>query len=282
MAGRDLFGDGEIRLIVRCDDIGLNHATNQAFARVAREGIVTAASVMVTTPWLDEAVEILREHPALDTGVHVCLNSEWWPYRWGPVTPAGRVSSLVDEWGRFLPTRAAVMARSPDLDEAEREMRAQVAAAQCRGLTISYMDHHMLTIVADPGLRARFEAVGRSLGLALSGWFGERHGPAIYSAPPEKKAEVMIEGLRSLTEPGLYLVMAHPALDEPEMRALRDLNPDGLADVARHRQAEMEMLCDPRLREVIAERGIVLTGYTELRGRFLSHMATPALWRDLA
>src|ERR1043166_7692325 len=98
----DLFNDGKVRLVIRCDDIGFCHAANMAFEKIADTGKVSAVSVIVNTPWLDEAVEILKRHPEISVGVHCCLNSEWVPYRWGPVLPAKEVPSLVDEWGKFF------------------------------------------------------------------------------------------------------------------------------------------------------------------------------------
>src|SRR5262245_2250084 len=84
----NLFGDDKIRLIVRADDFGFSHASNMALEKLCGEGVITAASVIVNTGWLDETVEILRKHPQVSVGVHVCLNSEWVPYKWGPVLPA--------------------------------------------------------------------------------------------------------------------------------------------------------------------------------------------------
>ena len=72
------------RLIIRTDDIGFCHGVNMAFKRVAEQGIVTSASVIVNTPWLDEAVAILKAHPEISVGVHLALNSEWREYKWGP------------------------------------------------------------------------------------------------------------------------------------------------------------------------------------------------------
>lgn len=274
-ASLDLFGDGQIHLVVRVDDIGFCHAANEAFRRIAEEGVVTAASVIVNTPWLDEAVAILRDHPQVSVGVHTCLNSEWVPYRWGPVLPATEVPTLVDEWGHFFGTRADLQAHHPSLDEIEREIRAQIDLALRKGLNLSYLDHHMGAAVETPAMRARFERIARDHGLAISRYFGERAGPAIYSVSPEAKADTLIEGLEAITDPGLYLLVVHPGLDQPEMQVLRDLNPTGLPDMARHRQAETDALCDPRLRRLIERRHIQLADYNLLRERFLDRMIRP-------
>src|SRR3954467_6508025 len=72
----NLFGDDKIRLVVRADDFGFSHASNMALERLLNEGTITAAGVIVNTGWLDETVEILKKHPEVSIGVHVCLNSE--------------------------------------------------------------------------------------------------------------------------------------------------------------------------------------------------------------
>src|SRR5688572_11949570 len=110
------FNDEKIRLIVRADDFGFCHASNMALEKLCNEGVITAASVIVNTGWLDETVAILKKHPRVSVGVHVCLNSEWVPYKWGPVLPAKEVPSLVDEWGHFFGTRKDMLAARPNLD----------------------------------------------------------------------------------------------------------------------------------------------------------------------
>lgn len=274
-APADLFGDGEIRLIVRCDDIGMNHATNMAFERVAREGIVTAASVLVTTPWLGEAVEILRRHPEISAGVHLCLNAEWLNYRWGPVTPWTEVPSLVDEWGHFWPTRALFNEHRPRLEDIERELRAQVDLALRHGLRLAYIDHHMGTAGETPERQDILERIARDHGIGISRWYGETQAANIYSVSPEAKTEALLDGLAAITEPGLYLAVMHVALDHPEMAVLQDAHPWAPSPVSAYRAAETEALCDPRLRQIIDSRGIRLVGYNTLRARFLDRVRNP-------
>ncbi len=271
----DPFGDGKIRLVIRLDDMGMNHAVNQSFKQIAETGKVSAVSILVNTPWLDEAVELAKQYPDISYGVHTCLNSEWVPYRWGPVLPPNEVPSLVDEWGKFHGTRADLLAGNPDPDEMEREIRAQIDLALAKGLNISYLDHHMGAAVSTPEFRERFERIAEDYGLAVSRWFGEAAGPAVYPVEPEKKLDFVLDGLRALEEPGIYLMVMHPALDVPEMRALTDLNPTGLDNMPAHRQAETDLLMDARLAELLEERGIELVGYDVLRERFLEHMTPP-------
>lgn len=272
----NLFGDDKIRLIVRADDFGFSHSSNMALEKLCSDGVLTAASVIVNTGWLDETVAILKKHPHVSVGVHVCLNSEWVPYKWGPVLPATDVPSLVDEWGHFFGTRKDMLAHKPDLDEVEREIRAQVDLAIRKGLKISYMDHHMGAAVTTPELRERFVKVAREYNLGISRWFGEVQGPIVYNVEPARKSEFLLTELKKLTKPGTYLVVCHTLVKTPEVEVLRDLNVTGPKNMAEHRQAELDMLCDPRLRRLIEEKGIELVGYDTLQEKFLSQMRPPA------
>jgi predicted glycoside hydrolase/deacetylase ChbG (UPF0249 family) len=265
----NFFGDDKIRLVVRADDFGFTHASNMALEKILDEGTITAVSVIVNTGWLDETVEILKKHPEVSVGVHVCLNSEWVPYKWGPVLPANQVPSLVDEWGHFFGTRKDLLAHQPNPDEVEKEIRAQVDLAIRKGLKVSYMDHHMSAAVTTPEMRERFVKVAKEYDLGISRWFGEAQGPVVYSVEPKKKTDFLVSELRKLDAPGVYLIVCHCAIKTPEIEALHDLNSVGPKNMADHRQAECDMLCSPRLKNVIKEKGIELVGYDTLRAKFL-------------
>ena len=271
----NVFNDDKVRLIVRADDFGFSHASNMALERLCKEGTITAASVIVCTGWLDETVEILKKYPHVSVGVHVALNSEWVPYRWGPVLPAKEVPSLVDEWGHFFGTRKDMLAHNPNMDEVEAEIRAQVELAIRKGLKVSYMDHHMGAAVTTPAMRERFVKVAKEKGLAISRWFGEQPGPIIYSVPPNGKSDFLVAELEKITKPGLYLIVSHCVIKSPEVEVLRDLNPTGPKNMAEHRQAECDALCDPRLKELIEKKGIELVGYDTLREKHLAQMRQP-------
>ncbi len=271
----NLFNDDKIRLVIRVDDIGFCHAANMAFKKIAEEGCVSAASVMVNTPWLDEAVEILKEHPEISVGVHTCLNSEWTPYRWGPVLPYSEVPTLVDEWGKFFPTCKQFRANNPNVDEVEKELRAQVDLALKKGLKVSYIDHHMGAAVQTPEMKKRFTQIAKDYGLAVSRWFSEVDKVGIYDIDPDKKADVLVKGIGKLKDPGIYLTVCHPGMNTPEMAALKDVHPHGLKNMSVHREAETMALCDPRLKKVIEEKNIELIGYDILREKFLDKMKIP-------
>jgi predicted glycoside hydrolase/deacetylase ChbG (UPF0249 family) len=262
----DIFGDRRIRLIFRLDDIGFSHASNRGLQQILdRGGCASAVSVLVNGEWVDETIGILARHPRLSAGVHLCLNCEWRTSRWGPVSRPETVRSLVDEQGKFLGTRAELVARNPDPDEVETELRAQIELAIAKGLKPSYLDLHMSAAASTPAMKERLVRVARSFGLPVSRWNGELPGPGIYHHGPAAKLAVLLEGLRRLREPGVYVIVCHVADDTPELRALEDVNPATPQPMWEHRVAEMEMLCDPALREAIVEQGIEIVGYEEVR-----------------
>lgn len=263
----------KMRLVIRIDDIGFCHASNMALERLLTEnGCVTAVSVLVNGPWFDETVEILKAHPEVSVGVHICLNSEWRGLRWGPVLPANEVPTLVDKWGHFYGTRADMMANNPSLAEIDKEIRAQIDRALAKGLKLSYLDHHMGAAVQTPEMRAQFEKIAADYRLAISRYFGERYEPNIYSVPPANKLEVLTTEIDKLSDPGIYLLVAHVGANTPELSALKDLNLTGLVNMAEHRQAELDALCDPRFRQLLDRKQIELVGYDTLQQQFLKEM----------
>lgn len=252
------------RLVVRLDDLGFCHAANEACRRILCEGVCTSLSTIVTTPWLDEAVDIAKAHPGASYGVHLTLNSEWREYRWGPVSAPADVPSLVDASGRFFGTRRELMAKGPRTAEVARELRAQIERAMAMGLPVSYCDNHMGTAISTLEFQEAMEQIAADYRIGISRYFGEVDAPGVYTIPPERKASAAVRTLEQLVPGMLYLMVFHPGTDTPELAAMTDLNETGLAGMSLHRQAETDLLCGADFSQAIARRGIDLVGYAEL------------------
>jgi len=234
-------------LLIRIDDIGMNHSVNMALQQLADTKMPLSASVMFACPWYQEAVAILKKNPQIAVGVHLVLNSEWKYYRWGPVLGARAVPSLVDSVGYFLPSSDAFLASHYDLGEVERELTAQVERAVRSGLKIEYVDYHMGTAVSTPDLRAIVERIAAKFAVGISRYFAES-SYTTFAAPIAQKQAVFHAHLDSLVPNRVNLVVVHVAQATPEIRVLVDMNDpeqntaSGEPLMALHRQAELDML----------------------------------------
>ena len=122
------------------DDFGAAHAVNEAVERGAREGIVTAASLMVGGDACADAVERARRLPALGVGLHVVLIDG------RPVLPPERIPALVGADGCFradMVRTAFAIALSPTVRaQMHAEIEAQFAAFAATGLTLDHVNAH--------------------------------------------------------------------------------------------------------------------------------------------
>ncbi|ABF10281.1 hopanoid biosynthesis associated protein HpnK [Cupriavidus metallidurans] len=151
-------------LIVTADDFGLHHDINEAVERAHCQGILNAASLMVSSPAAADAVERARRLPGLRVGLHLVLAD-------GVATlPYDQIPDLVDASGRFgsamvrdgfrfffLPRVRAQLAA---------EIRAQFEAFAATGLPLDHVNAHkhfhlhptvlslILSIGRDYGMRA--------------------------------------------------------------------------------------------------------------------------------
>lgn len=255
------------RLIIRADDIGFCHGVNMAFKRVADQGMVSSASVIVNTPWFDEAVEILKQHPEISVGIHLNLNSEWKEFKWGPVMPYDEVPSLVNPFGKFYGTRKEFFSHRPKIREVAKELRAQIDLAQRKGLKISYIDNHMSTAISTLEFQEEMEKIAREYHIGISRYFGEREVKIVYDVPPEQKLAQALTNLNIVTDGGLYLLVCHLGTDDAEMQAMTDLNTFAPKNMARHRQAEADVLCSPEYQAALRAKGIQLIGYKDIVGQ---------------
>ena len=259
-------------LLVRIDDIGMSHAVNQALQELADTRMPLSASVLFVCPWYQEAVEILKQNPHISVGVHLALNSEWKGYRWGPILGKEAVPTLVDSVGYFTSSTEQFLARTYDLGEVERELTAQVERARRSGLKIDYVDYHMGTAVATPQLRAVVERIAAKYGLGISRYFGETDH-TMFDTPIADKQSAFLTYLESLTPKSVNLVVAHVGRATPELAALVDMNDPtqnttaGEPLMAKHRQAELDMLLSPEFARLRAARSITLLTYADLMQR---------------
>jgi predicted glycoside hydrolase/deacetylase ChbG (UPF0249 family) len=223
-------GPDDRLVIITCGGLGASHAANVGVYEAVRDGLGTSAALMVPCGWAREAAARYRGE---DVGVSLTLNAELERVRWGPVTQS---PSLLDGDGGF-PRTAPDLWDHADLDEARRELRAQVERAILWGFDVTHLDDHLGALQ----LKAEFFdvyldlAVEFGLPVRLSGASTERTigFPSRKLAaeegvvfPDHLVGAARVGSRRSIEravlelKPGVTELCVHPAIDTPELRAL--------------------------------------------------------------
>lgn len=260
-------GKGAIKLVVRADDIGSCHTANLACIKAYQEGIARSVEVQAPCPWFNEAVQMLRENPGYDVGVHLTLTSEWENYKWGPLTQS---PSLVDEQGYFYPMTSQRADFPPKtgflecgwkIEEVERELRAQIELAKKLIPQVSHLSSHMGTPTCTPQLRALVAKLAQEYKLPIETPGAQYlRWAADSKATAEQREAALVKALEGVG-PGTWIVIEHPGADTEEMRAMGH---KGYWEVASHRDGVTKSFTSPKVKEVIQRRGIQLASYKDL------------------
>jgi len=278
-------------LILTADDFGASPRANAAILRAHREGVLAAASLMVTGGAAAEAVAMAQAHPALRVGLHLVLVDGA-----SALGPAG-APRLVGREGRFpaSPLAAGLLygLRPGVRDELAAEIRAQFGRFAATGLPLDHVNgHHHLhmhpavwpLVVAEAercgaaGLRVtrddlrmalRWDRRGvavRAAHAAALAWLARRcrRGPAgrrlrrvdrVYGVlQVGEMTEAYLLWLLEAIPPADAEILFHPGA---ERGAMRDGGPD----------LETQALASPAVRAAIAARGFRTGGYSDLTGR---------------
>ena len=255
-------------LVVTADDFGNDVAVNEAVEIAHRDGILTAASLMVGGPAAADAVARARRLPDLGVGLHLTLVDGT------PVLPPEQVPGLVDATGRFRDNMALAGAAMFFLPATRRqlaaEIEAQFAAFAATGLPLDHVNahkhfhlhptiagliaHHRRALRPARGARAaraRRAVADRSVGEARRGALPRGGGSRCRARCSGcKHSGAMTADRLAQRSPrcptGLSEIYLHPAT--------RDDYP-GHGPAYRHR-AELAALLDPGIRQQIAAAGV--------------------------
>ncbi len=269
-------------VVIHADDVSLCQASLDAFVDLVDFGLVSSGSLMVPCPWFPATARFCREHDAVDMGVHITLNCEWRDYRWGPISTNDSATGLVDSEG-YCPLHPGLLWENVSPQAAVHEARAQLARALAAGVDVTHLDEHM-GVMAHPGLlpaytdfvlqqRLPIRWVEDSSSNGGDEWWQTAHqqrrrvaeaGFALFDADyglpldnPHGQPERLRAILAGLAPGSLSLVVAHPAKDTPELRALA---PDWPSRVANY-----EALMCQETRQFARQQGIQMIGFRPLR-----------------
>jgi len=267
------------RLIVTADDFGLTAGVNRGIVRAHREGIITSASLMVTGSAFEQAVELARDNPRLDLGLHFNLTIG---------NPFSLASAMLR--GRI---------RSSDV---EREFRSQVERAQEAGVQISHIDGHkhvhalprVLKVICKvapeygirairairervPGLLSLLARNTGNRGSILKQYCSGRVATAVWAAASRSGA------IRALISPVRFYGMSQTGfLDITAFARIVPDIPVGISELMCHpgycdeallntptrllqqRERELELMLNPETRELLRAAGIELVSYKDL------------------
>ena len=127
-------------LTVTADDFGLAPEVNEAVERAHREGILTAASLMVAEPHAADAVARARTMPGLGIGLHLTL------VEGSAVLPRAAIPDLIGADGRLrtdLASYGATIFFRPSVRrQVAAEIEAQFRAFAATGLPLHHVDAH--------------------------------------------------------------------------------------------------------------------------------------------
>lgn len=249
------------RLLVRSDDMASSHAANVSCIDVVKNGISRSVEIMVPCAWFFEAVQMLKQNPGIDIGVHLTVTSEWDGVKWGPITAS---PSLADWHGNFPATTGEWYNMPWKLDEVEAEFRKQIEMAMREIPNVTHISSHMGAPDVKPELKvlvkklaAEYKLIYETEGLTRIPDFGWNLAQSF-----QEKETAFIDMLGKL-EPGkTYMFVEHPADDSDEMKGYGH---KGMETVARDRNWVTQVFTSAKVKKAIQEKGIELIGYQNLK-----------------
>lgn len=278
--------DNDRAVIIHTDDIGMCHASVQAFKDLWAFGTISSGATMAPCPWFPAVSQMCRANPDMDMGVHATLNAEWESYRWGPVSTRESDSGLMDEAGYFHQWHQAVYDNASP-EAVDQEVNAQVEKALAAGIDVTHVDSHMGTIMNPKFIQSYVQAASKRLlpcmlprltakGIEMMG-VGEQEMIAYTPIMDmlEQMGIPMLDGILAMPlehtndhigvakkllgelPAGVTHFILHPSVDTPELRAIA---PDWQARVANY-----NAFMSDDLKKFLDSEDIRLIGYRALR-----------------
>jgi hopanoid biosynthesis associated protein HpnK len=275
------------RLIVTADDFGRSHSINKAVVHAHREGILTAASLIVNEPGFDEAVALAHENPGLGVGLHlslVCGRS---------ALPPEQIPGLVNGRGEFSQKPVATGFRyffqSRLREPLRAEIHAQFAKFRATGLPLDHVNGHLhlhlhpavFSILMEDAVslgiqrvRLTRDCLSRSRRMTHGHWFYRVSHAAIYEWLSRRaRRPLQQRGIRHAQI--TFGLLQNARVDEEYILKLLPELPPGDSELYSHPsldgfKPELDALVSPRVKEMVGKLGIELIRYQDLAADFHS------------
>jgi len=219
-------------LIINGDDFGASRGINRGIREAHLRGILTSTSLIINMPGSEEAAFLAHELPDLSIGLHV---------------------NFTNEGGEPVVDLA-------DSDRCGAELRHQFRLFQeLMGYLPTHLDSHH-NVHRDPRLLPLFLDLARRHGLPLREhspvrYFSEFYGQWDGVTHPEQiSVESLARMLKTEVQEGFTELSCHPGYIDSDFRSIYSFE----------REAELRTLCDPCVREVLAEQQIQLISFRDL------------------
>jgi hopanoid biosynthesis associated protein HpnK len=275
--------DSPIRLIVNGDDYGLSHGINRAIIRAHRDGILTSASLMVNENATDNAVRQAGENPRLAVGLHLTL------VRGKSSLKPSETIGLVNQRFEFGNSPTLVGMKyffsgkiRPSL---RQEIDAQFREYRRTNLRLDHVNGHLNfhlhpTVffmlkrhASDWGVRA-MRLTRDPLGLNLRVAFGRyfyRLSHAFIFAWLSARSRAALDRRRILYADRVFGLLQSGRITEDYLLKVLGSLKGGTYELYAHPDEdkhahETEALCSPRVKDLIAQRGIQLVRYCDIEG----------------
>jgi hopanoid biosynthesis associated protein HpnK len=261
-------------LIITADDFGLHAAVNEAVERAHREGVLTAASLMVGAPAASDAIARARRMPNLRVGLHIVLTD-------GPaVLPCAQIPDLVDADGRFGDAMLRDGFRFFFLPRVRRQLAAEIEAQFmlfcASGLALDHVNAHrhfhihptVLSLIL--AARRRFCFTAMRLPAAAS--------PPLFLRPWLAAMRRRLDRAKIAYNDGIFGVDETGAMDEKTLLAALSRPPAGVTEIYSHPATcrgitpsmaayrptdELAALLSPRVRTAMDGLGVKRGGFSD-------------------
>jgi hopanoid biosynthesis associated protein HpnK len=244
-------------LIVTADDFGVADEVNDAVEQGHRDGILTAASLMVSAPAASDAVTRAKALPRLRVGLHIVLVE-------GKSTlPASAIPDLVDGNGMFRSDMTASAMRMFFLPRVRRQLEAEIEAQfdafHATGLALDHVNTHK-HFHLHPTIASAILRVGKRYGLRAirvplePEWLLSRIDPAnkvqsaVITAPWAMLSRARFRARGLLVPDQVFGLAWSGAMTSARMLGLIENLPDGLSEIYLHPATEPYRGCAPHYR----------------------------------
>jgi predicted glycoside hydrolase/deacetylase ChbG (UPF0249 family) len=204
------------QLIVTADDFGAANEVNEAVEIAHQDGILTAASLMVSAPAAADAVARAKRMPSLRVGLHLVLVDGQ------PALPASEIPDLVDRDGMFRTDMARAGAAMFFLPRVRRqlaaEIEAQYKAFAATDLAFDHVNTHK-HFQLHPTIASMMVGIGKRYGVRAARTLAFRRS-------------FRAKGL--LVPDRVYGLKWSGAMTNERVREILDALPDGLNEIYMH------------------------------------------------